>query len=240
MKKTIATAGVAAAGLILLASSNASAHPYTTWKEDGMSSDAHTHVNTGEYDFTTETAAGAAVVSGSVGGGYFTTDGVFVTASGYYLQDGTFVEGRYEAGSVFAGGAVSGNTIVTGGGIVEVYGYDESRTTTTTTTTTTTSSGASAQLTAQQAKGGKKILADGTPYYCWCAQSADGEKVPVYATTGNARTVPIYKIGGGLATFDVESYYNGSWRVSWRLPDGNVKYGWVKEDAVICKRTLTR
>ena len=43
-----------AATVVILAlglSSVARAHPYTSWEEDGMSSDAHTHINSGTYDF---------------------------------------------------------------------------------------------------------------------------------------------------------------------------------------------
>lgn len=215
------------------------AHPYTTWKEDGMSSDAHTHVNSGDYHFSVDQYGGtsAAVVDAN---GYYTADGVLVTSQGYYLRDGTFVEGRYVEGSVFNGGTVEGNTVVTGGGIVSLYGYEESRTTTTTTTTAVSNAGASASLTAEQRSGGVKIQADGTPYYCWCAYSADGERVPVYAVASPNASIAKHYVGGGSKTFDVESYLDGFWKVSWRETGGGVKYGWVREERVACKRTLTR
>ena len=62
--------GVAA---IMLAAT-AGAHPYTTWKEDGMSSDAHTHINSGEFvSSTTTTTTSTTVVPGT---GYFTDEGI--------------------------------------------------------------------------------------------------------------------------------------------------------------------
>ena len=142
---------------MLLVSGGAMAHPYTTWKEDGMTSDAHTHINSGDYHFSLEDTGGTAAVA--VGqGSYYTADGVLVTSQGYYLNDGTFVEGRYVEGSVFSGGAAAGNTVVTGGGIVSLYGYEETRTTTTT-KTSGNATNASVELTAEQHGGGVKIQA---------------------------------------------------------------------------------
>ena len=103
----------------LIGMGTAWAHPYTTWKEDGMSSDAHTHINSGDYHFSGQSSAGAASAALDPNG-YFTEDGIWVTSYGYYLHDGTYVEGRYVEGSVFNGGTVEGNTIITGGGIVSL------------------------------------------------------------------------------------------------------------------------
>lgn len=192
---------------MLLVSGGAMAHPYTTWKEDGMTSDAHTHINSGDYHFSLEDTGGTAAVA--VGqGSYYTADGVLVTSQGYYLNDGTFVEGRYVEGSVFSGGAVAGNTVVTGGGIVSLYGYEETRTTTTT-KTSGNATNASVELTAEQRGGGVKIQADGTPYYCWCAFSVDGSRVPVYSVASPNASIPRHYLGGGKKTFDVKSYYEG-------------------------------
>jgi hypothetical protein len=214
------------------------AHPYTTWKEDGMTSDAHTHINSGDYHFSLEDTGGTATVA--VGqGSYYTADGVLVTSQGYYLNDGTFVEGRYVEGSVFSGGSVAGNTVVTGGGIVSLYAYEETRTTTTT-KTSGNATNASVELTAEQRGGGVKIQADGTPYYCWCAFSVDGSRVPVYSVASPNASIPRHYVGGGKKTFDVKSYYEGFWKVSWRETGGGIQYGWVREEEVACKRTLTR
>lgn len=227
------------AGMVsLLSAGLAQAHPYTTWKEDGMSSDAHTHVNSGDYHFTGQQTTGTLAVTRDPSG-YFTEDGILVTSTGYYLNDGTYIEGRYVEGSVFNGGVVEGNTIITGGGIVSLYGYEETRTTTTTTTTASNAS-ASLNLTAEQRGGGVKIQADGTPYYCWCAYSASGERVPVYAVASPNASIARHYVGGGTKTFDVESYYDGFWKVSWRESGGGVQYGWVREEDVACKRTLSR
>ncbi|MGB1160960.1 MAG: hypothetical protein ACPG40_07075 [Alphaproteobacteria bacterium] len=227
------------AGMVsLLSAGLAQAHPYTTWKEDGMSSDAHTHVNSGDYNFTGQQTTGTLAVTRDPSG-YFTEDGIWVTSSGYYLNDGTYIEGRYVEGSVFNGGAVEGNTIITGGGIVSLYGFEETRTTTTSTTTASNAS-ASLNLTAEQRGGGVKIQADGTPYYCWCAYSASGERVPVYAVASPNASIARHYVGGGTKTFDVESYYDGFWKVSWRESGGGVQYGWVREEDVACKRTLSR
>ena len=223
---------------MLLVSGGAMAHPYTTWKEDGMTSDAHTHINSGDYHFSLEDTGGTAAVA--VGqGSYYTADGVLVTSQGYYLNDGTFVEGRYVERSVFSGGAVAGNTVVTGGGIVSLYGYEETRTTTTT-KTSGNATNASVELTAEQRGGGVKIQADGTPYYCWCAFSVDGSRVPVYSVASPNASIPRHYLGGGKKTFDVKSYYEGFWKVSWRETGGGIQYGWVREEEVACKRTLTR
>lgn len=223
---------------MLLVSGGAMAHPYTTWKEDGMTSDAHTHINSGDYHFSLEDTGGTAAVA--VGqGSYYTADGVLVTSQGYYLNDGTFVEGRYVEGSVFSGGAVAVNTVLTGGGIVSLYGYEETRTTTTT-KTSGNATNSSVELTAEQRGGGVKIQADGTPYYCWCAFSVDGSRVPVYSVASPNASIPRHYLGGGKKTFDVKSYYEGFWKVSWRETGGGIQYGWVREEEVACKRTLTR
>lgn len=239
MVRVITAACLGAASLLV--AGGALAHPYTTWKEDGMSSDAHSHINSGEYNFSLEDTGGSAAAAAvSVGqGGYYNADGVLVTSQGYYLSDGTFVEGRYVEGSVFSGGTVTGNTVVTGGGIVSLYGFEETHTTTTATTNSGTASG-SVTLTAEQRGGGVKIQADGTPYYCWCAYSADGARVPVYSVASPSASVPRHYVGGGKKTFDIESYYEGFWKVSWRETGGGVQYGWVREEEVACKRTLTR
>ena len=186
-----------------------------------------------------KTPAGLLLLCAVGQGGYYNADGVLVTSQGYYLSDGTFVEGRYVEGSVFSGGTVTGNTVVTGGGIVSLYGFEETRTTTTATTNSGTASG-SVTLTAEQRGGGVKIQADGTPYYCWCAYSADGARVPVYSVASPSASVPRHYVGGGKKTFDIESYYEGFWKVSWRETGGGVQYGWVREEEVACKRTLTR
>ena len=151
---------------MLLVSGGAMAHPYTTWKEDGMTSDAHTHINSGDYHFSLEDTGGTAAVA--VGqGSYYSADGVLVTSQGYYLNDGTFVEGRYVEGSVFSGGAVAVNTVVTGGGIVSLYGYEETRTTTTT-KTSGNATNSSVELTAEQRGGRFKrtghLITAGAPF----------------------------------------------------------------------------
>ena len=228
MKRTQGIAAVGLAGLMMGLAQSAPAHPYTTWQADGMASDAHTHINSGEFDFADQGSSSN-----------YNSDGVLVTDQGYYLSDGTFVEGRYVEGSVFSGGAVAGNTIVTGGGIVSLYGYEETQTTTTTTTNENRVQGG-VVLASTQPGGGVKIQTDGTPYHCWCAFSADGERVPVYSTASRNATVPKHHVGGGTKTFDVESYLDGFWKVSWRERDGGIQYGWVREERVACKRTLSR
>ena len=236
MIRALVAMGVGA--VALLGAGTTWAHPYTTWKEDGMSSDAHTHINSGDYHFTGQSSGGA--VSAALDpNGYFTEDGIWVTSYGYYLTDGTYVEGRYVEGSVFNGGTVEGNTIITGGGIVSLYGYEENWITTTTTTTASNAS-ASLNLTAEQRGGAVKIQADGTPYYCWCAYSASGKRVPVYAVASPNASIAKHYLGGGTKTIDVESYFDGFWKVSWREAGGGVQYGWVREEEVACKRTLSR
>lgn len=104
-----------AATVVILAlglSSVAGAHPYTSWEEDGMSSDAHTHINSGTYDFRGQGAIE----------GYFAEDGSYVVAYGYFNSEGVWVQTEYIPGSVLAGGSIEGYTTVTGGGIVEIFG----------------------------------------------------------------------------------------------------------------------
>ena len=74
-----------AATVVILAlglSSVAGAHPYTSWEEDGMSSDAHTHINSGTYDFRGQGAIE----------GYFAEDGSYVVAYGYFNSEGVWVQ----------------------------------------------------------------------------------------------------------------------------------------------------
>lgn len=107
-----------AATVVILAlglSSVAGAHPYISWEEDGMSSDAHTHINSGTYDFRGQGAIE----------GYFAEDGSYVVAYGYFNSEGVWVQTEYIPGSVLAGGSIEGYTTVTGGGIVEIFGYED-------------------------------------------------------------------------------------------------------------------
>jgi hypothetical protein len=237
MKLAFAPLGVGVAALMLAAT--AGAHPYTTWKEDGMSSDAHTHINSGEFvSSTTTTTTSTTVVPGT---GYFTDEGVYVTSYGYYLRDGTFVQGQYVEGSVFAGGEVAGNTVITGGGIVGTYGYEEGWTSTNTVTSQVSRVGA--QVSSQSNFDGRAVIStqiDGTKYRCWCAISANGERVPVYATAGNTRGYPKHHIGGGKTAFDLDGFRNNYWRVNWREADGGIQYGWVHAEDVACKRFIER
>ena len=104
-----ATAVILALGL----SSVVGAHPYTSCEEDGMSSDAHTHINSGTYDFWGQGAIE----------GYFAEDGSYVVAYGYFNSEGVWLQTEYIPGSVLAGRNIEGDTTVTGGGIVEIFGY---------------------------------------------------------------------------------------------------------------------
>ncbi|MAV47476.1 MAG: hypothetical protein CBC49_010655 [Alphaproteobacteria bacterium TMED89] len=226
MKRATQVGCAWAAGIIMFLGGVVHAHPYTSWQEDGLSSDAHTHLNSGDYNF----AGNAAAVNG------LTQDSKVVAGAtyGYYLSDGTFVQGRYVEGSVFSGGTVEGNTIVTGGGIISLYDYEETRTTVTK-TAAGNSVQASLQLASQGPSGAVTIQTNGGLPTCWCAFSADGEKVPVFSKASMNATVPKHYVGGGPKTFDVTTYYKGFWKVSWRKPDGGIQYGWVREDRVACK-----
>ena len=150
MKRVTQVGCAWAAGIITFLGGVVHAHPYTSWQEDGLSSDAHLHMNSGDYNFASNAAgAGASGVATAVNG---LTQGSEVVAGatyGYYLSDGTFVHGRYVEGSVFSGRAVEGNTIVTVGGIVSLYDYQETRT-----TVTKTAAGNSVQASFQLASQG--------------------------------------------------------------------------------------
>ena len=227
-----------AANVVILAlglSSVAIGHPYTSWEEDGMSSDAHTHINSGTYDFRGQGAVE----------GYFAEDGSYVVAYGYFNSEGIWVQTEYIPGTVLAGGAIEGYTTVTGGGIVEIFGYedgwdDASEPSIVRASVTTELASASVQGEDDLSWIGKRgKVADpslGRLRDCWCATSIDDRKVPVYRTTSSSHGVAIHNIGGGMKTFDVERFHKGHWQVSWRDNAGEIAYGWAPLDRVACKK----
>lgn len=75
------------------------------------------------------------------------------------------------------------------------------------------------------------------PVDCICARSATGAKVNVYNTAARWQAAPATQIGGGKTTVDVRGFHQGYWRVSYRNKSGGVKYGWVREQDLVCKQT---
>lgn len=75
------------------------------------------------------------------------------------------------------------------------------------------------------------------PIDCICARSATGAKVNVYNTAARLQAAPATQIGGGKTTVDVRGFHQGYWRVSYRNKSGGVKYGWVREQDLVCKQT---
>ena len=217
----------------------AGAHDYTTWEEDGMSSDAHTHINSGTYDFTGEGAIE----------GYFDSDGNYVVANGYFTAEGVWVQTEYVPGSVLSGQTIQGYTTVTGGGIVEIFGYedgwtDESEPTVIRASATTElASSVNTSTVVDESDlswiGKRGKVADpslGRLRDCWCATSIDDRKVPVYRTSSASHGVAIHNIGGGMKTFEVERYRNEHWQVSWRDSAGDIQFGWAPLERVACKK----
>lgn len=78
------------------------------------------------------------------------------------------------------------------------------------------------------------------PSDCVCARSATGAKVNVFNTAARWQAAPSTTIGGGKTTIDVRGFHQGYWRVSYRQKSGGVKYGWVREQDLICKETRLR
>ncbi|MDA8603656.1 hypothetical protein N9M21_04470 [Alphaproteobacteria bacterium] len=78
------------------------------------------------------------------------------------------------------------------------------------------------------------------PSDCICATSRTGAKVNVFNTAARWQAAPTTQVGGGKTTVDVRGFHQGYWRVSYRNKSGGLKYGWVREQDLVCKETRLR